>query len=286
MRISATRNCGRGGQRANAGNNTGASAMVRADDRHGVVLASNGACGLPTRSAAGTGHRGTLDLETRLSLALQRELGLSPEKSIKFAAARAVRDDRLVLPTSWEAAARAGRSRSAGCRSGRGSAWWARRAAGRRPSLIAPGLSYAGHRAPSPALPPSALAGVGLGTRHVDAFVRGRKRRVAADELQWGRVKNLMVHARWWVRAGGRARAARRGARGQRGVRDRPAEPDAGDRSVELPEAMRRIAIPTSRSRCACRTPSGSAARRRSNSGSPARTAVRAGLGRTHGLRH
>lgn len=123
--------------------------------KDGLVLPTNAAYGLATRSAVGTGHRGTLDLEaligrvpderTRLSLALQWEFGLSPEESIKFAAARAVREDAVVVPASW-GSRRKGRTVPVRWVSQRALLGVVRAASGDGP-LIAPGRSYVGHRA-------------------------------------------------------------------------------------------------------------------------------------------
>ncbi len=128
---------------------------ARTVGKDGLVLGSNAAYGLSTRSAVGTGQRGTLDLEalvgrvpderTRLSLALQWEFGLSPEESIKFAAARAVRDDCVVVPASW-GSRRKGRTVPVRWVSQRALLGVVREVGGDGP-LIAPGRSYAGHRA-------------------------------------------------------------------------------------------------------------------------------------------
>ncbi len=128
---------------------------ARAIGKDGLVLPTNAAYGLATRSAVGTGQRGRLDLEalvgrvpderTRLSLALQWEFGLSPEESIKFAAARVVRDDAVVLPASW-GSRRKGRSVPIRWVSQRALLGVVREASGDGP-LIAPGRSYVGHRA-------------------------------------------------------------------------------------------------------------------------------------------
>ena len=128
---------------------------ARTIGKDGLILASNAAYGLSTRSAVGTGQRGTLDLEalvgrvpderTRLSLALQWEFGLSPEESIKFAAARAVRDERVVLPASW-GSRRKGRTVPVRWVSQRALLGVVREVGGDG-ALIAPGRSYAGHRA-------------------------------------------------------------------------------------------------------------------------------------------
>lgn len=128
---------------------------ARAIGKDGLVLPTNAAYGLATRSAVGTGHRGTLDLEalvgrvpderTRLSLSLQWEFGLSPEESIKFAAARAVWEDSVVLPASW-GSRRKGRTVPVRWVSQRALLAVVREATGDGP-LIAPGRSYVGHRA-------------------------------------------------------------------------------------------------------------------------------------------
>ena len=81
----------------------------------------------------------------------------------------------------------------------------------------------------------------GLGTRHVDALVAEWKRRVAEGELQWGRVKNLMVHVRWWARAVGKDGMVHpHNAAYGIGRRSRP----PGDRAVELADALSRIRDP------------------------------------------
>ena len=128
---------------------------ARTIGKDGLVLPTNAAYGLATRSAVGTGRRGTLDLEalvgrvpderTRLSLALQWEFGLSPEESIKFAAARAVQGDRVVLPASW-GSRRKGRTVPVRWVSQRALLGVVREVGGDGP-LIAPGRSYVGHRA-------------------------------------------------------------------------------------------------------------------------------------------
>lgn len=81
----------------------------------------------------------------------------------------------------------------------------------------------------------------GLGTRHVDALVAEWKRRVAEDELQWGRVKNLMVHVRWWARAVGKDGMVHP-HNAAYGIGRRSRTP--GDRSVELADALSRIGDP------------------------------------------
>ena len=85
----------------------------------------------------------------------------------------------------------------------------------------------------------------GLGTRHVDALVAEWTRRVAADELQWGRVKNLMVHVRWWARVVGKGGMVH-ADNAAYGIGRRSRTP--GDRSVEAgrgpaadPRSLRRV---------------------------------------------
>ena len=85
------------------------------------------------------------------------------------------------------------------------------------------------------------LSARGLGTRHVDALVDEWTRRVAAGEMGWGRVKNLMAHVRWWARAVDKPGMLHpENAHYGIGRRSRA----GGDRSVELGGALARIADP------------------------------------------